>query len=524
MKPTSDLPRTSSEADFGAVFAAAPGQYLVLSPDLTIVDASNSYLAATMTVREQVCGRNLFEVFPDDPDDPSASGEANLRASLDQVRRELTSHTMAVQKYDIRQPDSEGGGFEVRYRSPTNSPVLDDRGELTYIIHRVEDVTGSKGTEAALIENEEKLEASRQQAAEADNLFTLSVDMLAVAGFDGYFKRLNASWTATLGHSVEDLMARPYVEFIHPDDRLATETEAAEVATGNDVISFENRYRHADGSYRTLAWSARPSVEEKLIYAVARDVTAQKEAEESLRMAQGQAEAARLKSQFMRNMSHELRTPMNGVIGMTDLLLSTALTSEQTQYAETIRRSGDAFLAVINDILDFSKIESGRVEIEAVDFDLRMALEEVADIVAGAAQSRNLEVVTVIQSGLPDWVRGDRGRLRQVLLNLAANAVKFTDKGEVVIRAQLDSDSGDAIQARFEVTDTGPGISPETQEWLFSAFTQADASDTRRYGGTGLGLAISSQLVSLMGGQIGVDSRPGEGSIFWFTLPLQRSA
>jgi PAS domain S-box-containing protein len=459
MKPATNLPTTASEPDFGALFAAAPGRYLVLSPDLTIVGASDRYLAATMTAREQICGLNLFEVFPNNPDDPLASGEANLRASLDQVRRQLTSHTMAVQKYEIRQPDSKGGGFEVRYWSPTNSPVLDDRGKLMYIIHCMEGVTGRTGTEAALMENEVQLEASRQQAAEADTLFRLSVDMFAVAGFDGYFKSLNSSWTANLGHSLEELMARPFLDFVHPEDRPATAAEAAKLATGEDTLWFENRYRHADGSYRTLAWAVRASVEAKLLYAVARDVTALKEAEESVKLAHGQAEAARLKSEFLRNMSHELRTPMNGVLGMTDLLLSTPLTSEQTEYADTIRRSGDGLLAVINDILDFSEIESGRLEIESVDFDLRTAVQDVADIVAAAAQSKNLQLVTVIQSDLPDCARGDPGRLRQVLLNLAANAVKFTEEGEVVIGARLGSDLGDAIQVRFEITDSGPGIS-----------------------------------------------------------------
>ena len=524
----------------------------------------------------------------------------------------------------------------------------------------------------------------------------LSLNLLCIAGTDGYFKYLNPAWETTFGYSRKELFSRPYIEFVHPDDQQATVSEAAHVASGRSTLSFENRYRCKDGSYRWLLWSAIVRAEKGLIYCVAADVTERKRedvrlaaqyavtrvlaeapdlvvgapkilqaiceglgwsvggiwrvdgkenvlrcvetwhvpsarledfdrvtraltlalgkglpgrvwsnarpvwiedvtqdanfpraaiaareglhaaacfpillgsevlgaleffsheiqqpdakllemmgaigsqigqfierknAEDALRVyaddlevARNRAEqATRAKSEFLANISHEIRTPMNAMIGMTELALATRITREQREYLTAVQGSADALLALVNDLLDFSKIEARKLQLDRVGFQLRDALEDTMRVLAPRAHKKGIELACHIDPSVPDTLVGDPLRLRQIVLNLVGNAIKFTDRGEVLVQAQVESRHDQKVQMHFSVRDTGIGIPPEKQQVIFEAFSQADSSTTRRYGGTGLGLAISAQLVELMGGTISVESEPGLGSTFHFTAWL----
>jgi PAS domain S-box-containing protein len=378
------------------------------------------------------------------------------------------------------------------------------------------DITARQQAEAALRENEERF---RQMAEHAPT-------GLAFVAPDGRWLRVNPALCALLGYRADELLARTFQDFTHPEDR---DTTLYERLLAGDLATYqrEKRYVRKDGTvvWGLLAVSLVRDAAGRPLYAISQiqDITDRVEAQDALRQANAELEqASRAKSEFLATMSHEIRTPLNGVIGLTSLLQSTALDARQREYVGGIQSSGEALLGLINDILDFSKIEAGHLTLERRPLDPRQLVRELVALFAVEAQARGLRLHEQVDPAVPPRLVGDPMRLRQVLLNLVGNALKFTERGAVGISVSLEEESADGALLRIAVHDTGIGIAPEVQSRLFAPFTQADVSMTRRYGGTGLGLAICKRLVEAMGGQIGVESTPGVGSTFWLTLHLPR--
>ncbi|HXJ47434.1 MAG TPA: response regulator [Candidatus Dormibacteraeota bacterium] len=412
--------------DFRLLFQATPGLYLVLDPELRIVAVSDAYLRATMTKREEILGRGIFEVFPDNPDDPSATGVRNLRTSLERVLREKVPDAMAVQQYDIRRPESEGGAFEQRHWSPVNSPVLDCDKKVLYIIHRVEDVT--------------EFVRLKQQEIAHEKL-------------------------------TEDLRTR----------------------TGQMEAEIYQRATEVQGANRRLE---------------ATNIALIKAKEEAER-------GSRFKDQFLSTMSHELRTPLNAVLGFSDLLADERfgpLNERQKRYIAHIHTGGRHLLSLINDILDLSKIEAGRMELAKENLAVDAIFSEVLSVMRPLGDRKSHTLTQRVQPAMV--VRADATRLRQVLMNLLGNAIKFTPDGGFI---ELNAFTVRA-DVRIEVRDNGPGIPPEEQKRIFEAFYRLRESGTHTEG-TGLGLAITHRLVELHGGDLTLESELGRGSCFYFTLP-----
>jgi signal transduction histidine kinase/CheY-like chemotaxis protein len=398
--------------DFESLFESAPGLYLVLDPDLVIVAVSNAYLAATMTRREEILGRGLFEVFPDNPDDPEATGVGNLRASLERVRRNLVADTMAVQKYDIRRPAAEGGGFEVRYWSPFNSPVVGADGRLAYIVHRVEDVTE--------------------------------------------FVRLKQA-----------------------------ESERQQFAT--DLLK-DNARKEAEILQRS------------------------KELQEANRQLRAANEA---KSEYLSRMSHELRTPLNAILGFAQLLELEDLREQQRESLHYILSAARHLLGLINEVLDIAAIEAGRLPLSLEPVPVADVVAEVVSLIRPLADQHGI----LLASSSPSCdahVMGDRQRLKQILLNLVSNAVKYNHEAGSV---HVDCENVAGERLRVKVSDTGPGIPAESIERLFVPFERLE-NQHEAIEGSGLGLPLSKRLAEAMGGILELATTVGQGTTFWVELPL----
>ncbi|NLV40410.1 MAG: PAS domain S-box protein [Candidatus Hydrogenedentes bacterium] len=507
-----------------------------------------------LVVATKGMGTGIWEHFLEDN---SLYWDEQMLVVYDVAPEELTRHisdwarrvapeARETVEQELERQIAQGNGIYLEY------PIVDRGGGIRHIAAKgiiftdgtgrpirtmgvCYDITARKNAEQALRKSEQRM----NELAEQGRTVVWEVDA------EGMFTYVSPVSVLVYGYQPGEIAGRMHFEALHPEEGRA---EFAELIRDifrckEPMQGIENLILKKDGSVIWVSTSGIPVLDGDGnltgYQGSDTDITERRQAHESLERVNRdlaaaiaranalarEAQAASLaKSLFLANMSHEIRTPMNGVIGMTGVLLDTELNAEQRRYAEVIHRSGEALLALINDILDFSKIEAEKLELEAIDFDLRAAVEDVAELLGLRAQEKGLEFICRIAPGTPTLLRGDPGRIRQILNNLGGNAVKFTDTGEVSLTFSGVELPDGTVRLRAEVRDTGIGIPEEKAGSIFNVFEQADASTTRRFGGTGLGLAISRRLVELMGGEIGVESAPGTGSLFWFTVMLGRQA
>jgi PAS domain S-box-containing protein len=420
-------------------------------------------------------------------------------------------------EYRVRRSDGEYRWFKTR-----GVPIRDGEGNIFKWFGTCTDITDAKLIEEALRESEERFR----------NYFELSLTPMAITAPGKNWVRVNERLCELLGYRVEELQVRTWAELTHPDDLAADVAQFERMLRGEiDGYSLEKRFLHRDNKvvHTLLSIRAVRRSDGAVEYCLAQllDITALKQIERELRQAKEAAEAAnRAKDEFLANVSHEIRTPMNAILGMTELVLDTPLSGDQRQSLRTVKSAADNLLGIINDLLDFSKIEAGKLELDPGEFCLRTTVSDTLRALAVRAHRKGLELVCNVRPEVPDALVGDAGRLRQVLLNLVGNAIKFTAEGEVVVEVDAADQSANdgSVNLRFTVRDTGIGIPREKQSTIFRAFEQEDTSTTRKYGGTGLGLTISARLVALMGGSIAVESDPGRGSRFSFIARFGRQA
>ena len=468
------------------------------------VFVNNGFCDELGKTRREIIGKTDFDFFPADlaakyRDDDLGIMESG--ESLDTVEEHVAA-------------DGEKAWVHV-----VKTPTYDEAGRCSGVQGIFWDVTQQKRTEMAL-------------AHERDLLRTLleSIpDRIYFKDSNSRFLMISRALAADFGlEDPEDAVGKTDADFFSVEHaKLALEDELDILKSGRAIIGKTEKETWNDGSVGWVLTTKMPmkNPDGKITgtFGVSKDITPLKEAQEQLAHARDAAlESAKVKAEFLANTSHEIRTPMNAIIGMTGLLLDTSLNEQQRDFLTTIRDSGDALLGIINDILDFSKIEAKKLEIENLPFDLRETVESTIDLLAERAQSKGLDLACLVFEDVWTKVVGDPGRLRQILTNLVGNAIKFTEQGEVIVKVQSVRENASNVELLLEIIDTGIGIPEEAQARLFQPFTQADGSLTRRYGGTGLGLTISKQLSEMMGGQIGLKSKLGQGSTFRIELPFQK--
>jgi PAS domain S-box-containing protein len=526
---------------------------MLLDLDFCIIDISDAYANATLIKRENVVGQNLFEVFPDNPEDQSADGVKQLRSSLTQVLNYKRTSTMALQKYDITKPD--GSGFEVRYWSPRNSPVFNSNGDLVCIVHTAEDVTDfvylkqqrveqseqtdemteriSKMESEVITRAKEVIEKNEALLNSEQNLsITLSSIGDAVLATDehGIINRLNPvaesliGWTAkeAIGKNVNEVL-----QLVYASSGLPKSIPIFEVISNGTVkgSSQDGILIHRYGRKINISDTCSPirNKNGEIIGSILvfRDISEEFAAKTYLEKAKENAEMAnKAKDSFLATMSHEIRTPLSGLIGMLELLYQTSLNDDQKSLVNNALVSGNSLLRILSDILDLSKIEEGKLELSLQQTSISRLLSEVATTYLQIASSKGLTLSYAVDEKIASAHILDSLRLSQIINNFVSNGIKFTSKGSIHISANLIKNIDTLQQIQFSVTDTGIGLSKTDQSKLFQSYTQATADTARLYGGTGLGLAICMRLSELMDGNITIDSIPGSGSTFSIILSL----